>query len=290
MDLNPVVLLQRNVNVPIKNEVKVEDTSEEESAEDNDPDWGEENSNYKANIEKVYKDSSSSEDENEDHVVVEKEDKVVDRDQKQKEYEEAEKIIVKHFKMVCYVCSYEFKDYRDFRKHFIKNHKGKKVFLECLQCNSGLPRWNTMMIHIKNHAEPKIKQFFSCEICSKTFKSKISLSTHILSHRGERNFVCKFSGCTKTYLTKYQLKFHEREVHTPENKRKFVCGICKSRFASSSTLKIHQSQRHNDFKKSFICDICGTKLATRGSLKYHLSTHLTDDSPYRVQCKICLHW
>lgn len=290
MDLNPVVLLQRNVNVPIKNEVKVEDTSEEESAEDNDPDWGEENSNYKANIEKVYKDSSSSEDENEDHVVVEKEDKVVDRDQKQKEYEEAEKIIVKHFKMVCYVCSYEFKDYRDFRKHFIKNHKGKKVFLECLQCNSGLPRWNTMMIHIKNHAEPKIKQFFSCEICSKTFKSKISLSTHILSHRGERNFVCKFSGCTKTYLTKYQLKFHEREVHTPENKRKFVCGICKSRFASSSTLKIHQNQRHNDFKKSFICDICGTKLATRGSLKYHLSTHLTDDSPYRVQCKICLHW
>lgn len=47
-----------------------------------------------------------------------------------------------------------------------------------------------------------------------------SLYNHMLKHKGERSYMCRF--CAKQFLTAGQLKVHERS-HTQE--KAFVCNV-----------------------------------------------------------------
>ncbi|PPQ62933.1 hypothetical protein CVT24_006173 [Panaeolus cyanescens] len=58
---------------------------------------------------------------------------------------------------------------------------------------------------------------FLCEFpdCSKDFKSKKALNTHInITHHGRRDFVCDLSGCGKTFGYKHLLQRHTARFHS----------------------------------------------------------------------------
>lgn len=68
-------------------------------------------------------------------------------------------------------------------------------------------------------------KIYPCSICSKVFKSKIILSTHLKTHGDTRPFSCMI--IEMSFKVKSGLKTHMR-IH--EEKRPFECLICQNGF------------------------------------------------------------
>ena len=95
--------------------------------------------------------------------------------------------------------------------------------------------------------------------CNKFFNRPHRLKTHLLSHTGEKPFVCEVSGCNRAYARTEHLKRHVANSHkksgdtldggTDEssliNSAKFLlsCSKCPKEFASQDSLKKHMKTR-----------------------------------------------
>ncbi|XP_063391923.1 zinc finger protein ZFP2-like [Cydia fagiglandana] len=108
---------------------------------------------------------------------------------------------------------------------------------------------------------------FTCDECSKSFLSKISLCTHMdRVHRGVRPA---------------RLARPDRE-HDPGSRAGQVCETCGKIFQCLALLKQHQS-RHTG-EKAFKCEICPKSYATAAELRTHHVRH-TGEKPYK--CESC---
>ncbi|CAI9739617.1 ---NA--- [Octopus vulgaris] len=65
----------------------------------------------------------------------------------------------------------------------------------------------------------------TCSLCSKTFTSKSSLTTHMRSHYGEEPYQCDIS--KKKFTQNTSLNYHKL-VH--EEKFRFTCKHCDKHF------------------------------------------------------------
>lgn len=79
-----------------------------------------------------------------------------------------------------------------------------------------------------------VRRLYTCNVCQKLFRNKVSFLRHGRLHTGEGLFKCRV--CNKNVTTKYLLKEHERS-HTKE--RPFSCFLCGAAFSQSSTLSNH---------------------------------------------------
>nr|XP_027221470.1 transcription factor Sp5-like [Penaeus vannamei] len=79
--------------------------------------------------------------------------------------------------------------------------------------------------------------------CGKLY-AKTYLKAHLLSHSGERPFVCQWMYCDKAFTRSDELQRHLR-THTGE--KRFQCGECGKRFMRSDHynkhVKTHQNRR-----------------------------------------------
>jgi len=167
-------------------------------------------------------------------------------------------------------------------------------------------------------AEPAMKPF-GCEVCNKTFftkpylkkhlmKHKIAVEDvekHIVYHKGEQPFKCKYCGerfddmhkrklhvrthtgqapicniCTKVFSTNAVLQQH-LFTHDPNAEKAFACKVCQKAFLTGSKLNSHM-ETHGD--KHHICDTCGKGFACNKYLQIHIRTH-TGERPY--VCHVC---
>ncbi|XP_041665745.1 zinc finger protein 714-like isoform X2 [Cheilinus undulatus] len=102
----------------------------------------------------------------------------------------------------------------------------------CSQCSKTFRRKYDLATHMRTHQKQKP---FSCPLCVKKFNKKSQLTTHMLVHTGEKPFSC--SECDKKFSHKCHLTSH-MVIHTGE--KPFSCELCKKKFSSYSQVKRHK--------------------------------------------------
>lgn len=105
--------------------------------------------------------------------------------------------------------------------------------------------------------------------CGKKFKSATSLNIHSYSKHQpgsvERAFSC--DECGLAFKTSNHLLSH-KTIHMPSEQKKFVCDVCKKRYAFKYLLTAHMSSAHSD-EKRFACDLCDGRFKTSTHFKDH---------------------
>ena len=120
-------------------------------------------------------------------------------------------------------------------------------------------------------------QVYTCQFCSKTFKTSSGFACHLRIHTSERPYQCDI--CLKRFRHDSALKKHIR-VHIGE--RPYECEICSKRFKQNLALKYHI--RIHTGERPYECDICSKRFKQNSTLKAHIRVH-TGEKPY--ECEIC---
>ncbi|XP_012283209.1 zinc finger protein 845 [Orussus abietinus] len=139
---------------------------------------------------------------------------------------------------------------------------------------------------LNTNTTAKLKKY-KCDTCYKSFSQKSKLSSHQLSHTGQRPFKC--TSCDKAYSSKSKLNAH-RKLHSNTNVHR--CIVCNKTFPYPSYLtehaKIHNNnvneERDSTQSNSFECNICNKRYRLAKNLKAHLKFHTGEGL---VQCEIC---
>lgn len=133
------------------------------------------------------------------------------------------------------------------------------------------------------HSTENVQSEFSCDICERRFKSKLSLSTHkrYCINSGRSNTTC--TECDKTYGTYYSYDIHMQTAHGLNPRHK--CQECEKAFISPSKLEDHIMQKHNKIRSR--CEICDATFTNRYVLMGHMRDKHKIDITIRRTCKKC---
>ena len=137
---------------------------------------------------------------------------------------------------------------------------------------------------INKESQPNSDRTYTCEKCSKNFKSKRSLVDHQKIHTGEKPYFCTYEGCEKRFTQFSSLQKHER-VHNGEKPYRCHYPECPQTFSQISNMRRHY--RTHTQEKPFACDLCGKRFNTSSNLKQHNEIHKTEQVREKFNCFIC---
>ncbi|XP_023260093.1 gastrula zinc finger protein xFG20-1-like [Seriola lalandi dorsalis] len=121
------------------------------------------------------------------------------------------------------------------------------------------------------------KEKFPCQICSRTFYHKGTLTHHMRSHKSNFCNICK-----QHFPHKNKLNSHTCVAPVPSQRVSKSCELCGKTFANPSALRIHYVVHTGE--KPYRCSLCGKGFTQKGNLKCHLRIH-TGERPFRcVKC------
>ncbi|XP_019949932.2 uncharacterized protein [Paralichthys olivaceus] len=116
------------------------------------------------------------------------------------------------------------------------------------------------------------KQKFTCQICSRTFYHKGTLTCHMKSHKSNFCSICK-----QHFPHKSKFKSHTCVPPLPSKTVSKSCPLCGKSFANPSALRIHYVVHTGE--KPYSCSLCGKRFTQKGNLKCHLRIH-TGEKPF----------
>lgn len=212
---------------------------------------------------------------------------------------------------ICNLCSAEFQEEEEIRRHLSNNHIRKFNCESCLQiftepykfsvhtqkhnggdfycplCNYHTPRMTCIQSHINRmHLQ---KFIYNCKTCGKGFNDQAIFKEHDNEHLGIKPFTCVV--CNKSYVFSKYLFAHQVRYHIVNIEGRLQhnqCAICMRIFAKESTLEKHVKNRHENYgvprEKKLLCDICGQGFSRNDKLKIHYRIH-TGVKPYA--CSYC---
>ncbi|XP_068992678.1 zinc finger imprinted 3-like isoform X5 [Neodiprion pinetum] len=186
----------------------------------------------------------------------------------------------------CKVCSKTFDTEIAFRKHVAWTHK-KKVCIEengayvCAVCDFRSSKKSSFIAHLERQHETRSKSslLFPCEACGFVCRSKHSLQSHFTrKHTDSYEYPCKF--CSKKFKVKGDLTTHVRFHH---KEKPTMCDLCGKSCRNSGSLYVHQKWAH--YKPKFECHICKRRMVTQENLDQHLL--LQHEKKERIMCAEC---
>ncbi|XP_035611186.1 oocyte zinc finger protein XlCOF6-like isoform X2 [Oncorhynchus keta] len=207
--------------------------------------------------------------------------------------------------VTCTVCERKFLGEKRLELH---KCNGRKIF-SCSSCPEILKTREGLSYREETHSE---ERKYSCETCSKTFLTTVSLKTHMMSHK-EKDHSCTV--CSQHFshapaLRKHMLVTHPGEMpekhcicsvcgrcftkrnnlykhmRTHKEERPFSCHICGKKFNSSGNLSRHN--RTHTGQKLYSCDLCDKSFTQSGTLKTHkLNAHTEGEEKPSFKCEIC---
>ncbi|XP_012219497.1 zinc finger protein OZF-like isoform X1 [Linepithema humile] len=95
------------------------------------------------------------------------------------------------------------------------------------------------MLLLKKRAD-KNDSKIRCNYCSKTFKTKWTLSSHVAAHEGRFQFDC--SQCGKKFVRK---SHYEGHIRSHEAARPYVCEQCNKAFKEEKHRREHVKRKHS---------------------------------------------
>ena len=125
------------------------------------------------------------------------------------------------------------------KEHFMEKHATEDV--KKFSCQFCSKKFGTNALRNK-HEDLYHRHRFQCPHCDRKFNSNTSLSDHLSTHSGVREFVCET--CGNDFFNKVSLSRHIRNGHAQE----YDCGECGEHFSSKFQHKEHMTKQHPDVK------------------------------------------
>ena len=155
-------------------------------------------------------------------------------------------------------------------------HDGTPRAYPCHYCDKVFANRHHLTSHVVTHTG---ERNFLCRKCGKSFGRKSTLRAHMTTHTGTSNFMCPL--CDKACNDNNSLEEHIR-MHTGE--KPFVCAICSKAYARKSHLNVHY--RVHTGERPFVCNDCGKDFTEKRFLNDHAQTaHNGQDGP--LKCPNC---
>jgi len=134
----------------------------------------------------------------------------------------------------------------------------------CAVCGRRFKHAIGVRLHMGVHTGCKTHR---CASCPMVFRRSCDLQRHSRTHTGERPFSCP--NCQKSFKTRKTLSCHILALHTDQFP--WRCSVCDKGFKTSGNLHVHLRVHTGD--KPYICAVCGIRYAYSTSLKLHMQAH-----------------
>ncbi|XP_055529162.1 transcription factor grauzone-like [Wyeomyia smithii] len=187
-----------------------------------------------------------------------------------------DRLVLKHHKLICDLCSTPLKNFIEMRKHFTTVHE-EEPYLKC--CDKKLYKKYRMVQHLQLHIDPNA---FRCNYCKKRYSSKKVLREHMKE-------IClpKASKNEEKSLDDSTMEIEEPKSPEPPpdeivlKHHKLSCDLCSAPIDNFKMLRAHFLSVHNEIP---YLNCCGKKLYKRFQMVQHLQLHL---DPAAFRCDIC---
>ena len=182
------------------------------------------------------------------------------------------------YKSVCPFCDKKFTEPNTKKRHIEMHHMNKK--LPCKKCEKSFQGKQSLEYHYLTTHQKKTTLYFACEVCEKTFITKIGLNNH-MKFKHTENFeqnVCDI--CEAKFKHEKYLKAHKLHVHGLDQKTEdywqdiprkvYECETCNTKFMRKADLKVHMQSKHIKSPEDiFKCDKCNAEFKYNKNLKRH---------------------
>ena len=158
-------------------------------------------------------------------------------------------------------------------KHPIRDSENQYI---CSECSKPFKHKPTLLTHVR------VDHFkflpLSCSKCPLQFDTQTRLSSHFKIHATELKFNC--DKCETKFTTSSNLWYHRKHVHDIAS---FVCEHCAKAFKFKTQLDDHLKSKHGEKTQTFVCEECGKVHNNEKSAKDHSRLHRNEgtfECPY----------
>ncbi|XP_078604553.1 uncharacterized protein LOC144878141 [Branchiostoma floridae x Branchiostoma japonicum] len=165
--------------------------------------------------------------------------------------------------------------------------------LSCSQCSKHFKMRKTLETHMKKVHD---RTFLCCHVCHKGYETQEILDEHLLKlhnvkkTNGRTRFVGPFTcdACQKVFERRKTFTDHKQRCGT--DKVYFPCQSCSKVFQRRDSLRHHTQKYHSEVPPQHQCEVCGMQFYRKDKLNRHMVVHFPAEKQSLIKkfkCDAC---